>query len=453
MGNLESQSVVHASDCSHVYSSSGRLVDTVDFPSWADESHSIYGFTPPCIDYHSNENIPYRNTQCFNVEEKVGRRRSVQFRRDLTRYYAEIERLENTAPSIHIRDQVKNEVSVITLDSVVNNMPELDFMYEPLLTVIAYHCDICVLAIQEKTKNLIKTVIVCDIAKKCEVGYYVVDLNYSNLNSVQIDCCISYDCSTFIFYILEDHYDEFHAHFHAIVFNECRPVELCCEKYGHAMWYEVGLHMTFLPGCSDRLALLGECPLTTTSESSLSRHLAVYSIHNKGVLSCLEVTEQHYPVGLTCSTDCMWIATLSRNHGEQEQSAASSTAMENYVVKLYTVDKLCLMMQVEVLLSNATFSGLSHCNKMVFSNNSCLLAVASNDEHQDTQTFNCWEFEPVSSLPAEEPVLISVFRLPVISTNLKSLCREAILDHCSYHAVKQLPLPIALQDFVMFSDK
>ena len=450
MGNFESQCQPEISqDISARQDPSKRIIDTVDFLSWSDECHSTYGFTGPCNDYHTNPLVPYSFNHCYSLEVKFSRRRSVQFRRDLNCYTAELERLGNGRHSIHIRDHLKARVIVVPLARIASRLPELDYMYDPILTVIAYHRDIVAISVMEKTKNIPKIVIVCDIShgQGREVGYYTAQLNYSNLNSVHVDCCISPDCDMFVIYVLEDHYDEFHAHFHAIQFDECKPVVICTEKFGNPTWYEPGLKMCFLAD-TDKLVVMGECPIGS-SQSGPARYLAVYDLDTQCVEHGLELPDSLYPVSLNSSPDGAWIATMSRNH-----ATATTGAMETYVIKLYSSYDLTLHMQLELPLTPDTFNALSNCNKMVFSENSKLLALAFNEE-VETNYFG-WEFGPCLPVPGQQgmaSIQLGVYRLPVLNLNLKALCRDAILDHCSYFDVSLLPLPSSLIDYVKFKGK
>ncbi len=449
MGNIESQCrpEVNGGSAQQLDEQGGRIIDQVDFQTWSTSTCHQYGFAAPCGEYHDNAQLPYSCSKCYSLEVKVGRRRSVQFRKDLTRYTAELERFVGGRHSLHIRDHMTNTVVIIPLVKVANALPELDILYDPVLTVIAYHCDIMAITVQEKTKNIPKVMIFCDVKHACEVGQYVAQLNYNNLSGGQIDCCISPDSSTFILYVVEDHYDEFHTHFHAIQFNsDCKPIVICEEQLSRSTWYEPGIHIAFLPESDNtKLVVLGEKP---SGLAERFRYVIIYDLTKKDISHGVELVDNLYPVSIGVSPNGTWVATMARCPREYE-----GCDTESYMVKLYTADNLTLVTHIQFPFTIKAFNYMPMCNKLIFSLNSKLIALPSTSD-EDNLEFD-WEYGAYyrpSEHQGTSGVTMRAFRLPVVDLTLKALCRAAVLDHCSYTNAPQLPIPTAMKDYVQFKD-
>ena len=222
MGNL--QSCAEENICGSLLGDpSDRIIASCDFESWKTSKADFLGFSSPCLDYHTIESVPYSSEKCYMIEVTGTRRRTVEFRRDLACYSGEMERTPAGQHILHIRQHITGKVSVIQLPSSTLLLPELDYMVDPDLTVLAYHCDSVVFSVKDKTKNIPKVILFCDVRTKELVGHFATPVNYNNLSGVTVSCSSSVDGSNFVVFVMEDHYDEFNLAMYALHFENGKP--------------------------------------------------------------------------------------------------------------------------------------------------------------------------------------------------------------------------------------
>ena len=448
MGNIDSQC-----EKEQVAESYGNeqlktsFVEEADFNTWCASTHEKYRFPKPCVEYHSSDVKCYSAANCYSLEVKVGRRRSVQFRHDFQRYMAELESGENGQHSMHVRDFITGNFSIIPLAKVASHLTELDYLHEPVVTVIAYLGPNLVLSVQEKSKHIPKALLFCNVQTKQELGGFAAQLNYNNLSGVLLDCCVSPDDNTFLLSILEDHYDQFQVTYHAIQFDdECRPSVLCTERFNQ-VWYEPSLLLQFLPGCESRYVIgLGENP-AGLSYSDTRRYLFVYDLIEGQVNKGITLQECLYPVCLNISNDGEWLAAMFRDPSQQSVSDESGDC---YLVKVYDPQSMSCQMQKPVQFTSNGFTMLSNCNKLVFSENNQLLALPSSDTVDDIYV----DFEFASFYSPEvrgiEKVTMTIHWLPIKRITLKELCRQVVLRNCLVSQISDLPVPPPVQSYLQF---
>ncbi len=317
----------------------------------------------------------------------------------------------------------------------------MDYMIDPLLTVVAYQSEILVITVQEKTKNIPKLALFCDLVSAKDLGHHLVQVNYNNLNGTQISCSISPDRNLIAMCVIEDHYDEFYVHFHGMKMgkDEFPIIETICDiTCPNTVWYEPNIHMCFLPNESNIVIVLGDLPVSADP----TRHLLMYDLDNQSVLRSIELRDNLYPIALTCSLDGTWISTLSRDVSERDGE------LETYVTKMYSSDNLTQHMQVQGPLSCDAFNSTSHCNKVCLSTTGHLVAIASTSEFDSVVEFDPWG--PNLFYHGTSSVEVTVYRLPVVKPTLKSLSRDNILDYCKFDNLPKLPLPQSLIDYVSY---
>lgn len=444
MGNLQShieENVGH--NTFSLADSEKKILHSTDFNTWKERAAETYGFSQPCLEYHTNVDIPYSSQKCYSIEVTGTRRRTVEFRKDLSCYSGDLETTSTARHIIHIRQHIMGRSSMIPLQQ--SSAPELDYMVDPIMTVLAYHCDIVVLSVKDKTKNIPKVILFCDVGNNSLFGVFSIPVQYNNLSGVSVSCCSSVDGSNFVIYVMEDHYDEFNLHMYAMRFEDKKAVVRNMLTSGHSSWYEPNIHTSYL-GCSnDVLVTLGDYPLGLTY-SDPSRYLLTFDIANDKVAQCIALTDNLYPVSLTCSSDATWICTLSRDPSAWEGDA------EGYVVRLYTAESLSLTMEVKVPLAIDNFNSLSHCSKIMFSQNNTLLAVTSSDTREDFGP-DFYGYCGGLSKKGTKGVQVTVYRLPVVKINLKALCRDTILSSCKHEMLASLPLPNSLKSYLSYIGK
>lgn len=445
MGNIDSQCESEPlSENVSTEQVKSSFVEQADFNTWCSHVHEKYNFPKPCVEYHSSDVTAYSCASCYSLEVKVGRRRSVQFRHDFQRYLAELESIDNGQHSIHVRDCISGNFNIIPLTQVAANLSELDYLHEPILTVIAYLSSTIVLSVQEKSKHIPKVLLFCDVHQKKELGGFVVQLNYNNLSGVLLDCCISPDDNTFLLSVLEDHYDQFQVTYHAIQFtDECKPTILCTERFNQ-VWYEPSLLLQFMPDSQSRYVVgLGENP-AGLAYSDTRRYLFIYDLIEGQVQRGISLQECLYPVCLSVSSDGEWLATMFRDPSQQASSG------DCYLVKVYDPQTMICQMQKSVQFTSNGFSMLSNCNKLVFSRNNRLLALPSSDTIDDV--FVDFEFASFYSPEVRgiEKVTMTIHWLPVKKITLKELCRQEVLKNCPVSHVSDLPVPGPIKLYLQF---
>ena len=419
-----------------------QIIDKVSYENWKLASER-YNFPEPCIDIHTDTAGHFSYQKCYTLDIRGSRRRTVQFRHLLSRFSAELEQGQNGKHNVHVRDLLTSNCYVVPLQNVNGSIRELDFMIDPVLTVVAYQGDIIVITVQEKTKNIPKLALFCDIFCSKDLGHHLVPVNYNNLNATQIICAISPDGTKIAMCVVEDHYDEFILHFHALKLgHEDIPsvTTLCDINCPHTTWYEPTTHISFLPSADDVLVVLGDIPFSVSSDPS--RYLLMYDINESSVLRCMELRDDLYPVSLSCSVDGTWISTLSRNVSERDGE------LETYVTKMYFSETLTQHMEVQGPLSCDAYNSTSNCNKVVMCNSGHLLAVASTSEFDSVVEFDPWG--PNLFYHGTSSVEMTVYRLPIVKPTLKALCRDTIVECCGFTRLSSLPLPTSLKEYVSY---
>ena len=421
-----------------------RAIYQTDFKTWKESGAAMFGFPPPCVEFHMNQLVPYTLQKCFILEITGTRRRTVQFRRELTHFSAELEQVDSGDHCVHIRNLVTGQVSIVTLLQASQNLPELDYIIDPILTVISYHGDVVVVSVQDKTKNIPKLILFCDIKDKREVGHFSTPVNYNNLSGVSVTCIASVDGTNFLLFVVEDHYDEFHVNLYALQFSDTKPVLRCSPRSDQSSWYEPNLHLSYLGSSNDHLLVLGDCQFGISPADSC-RYLLLYDLKHDKVLRFVSLKDSLYPVCLTCSPDATWIATLSRDPAAWDGDA------EGYVVRLYTAESLTLTMEIKVPLAVDNYNTLSNCSKIMFSRNSTLMAITSSDTRDEFGP-DFYGYCGGFSKKGTSGVVVTVYRLPVVDMSLKALCRDVIMANCSHGHIYDLPLPNSIKAYLSCVD-
>ncbi len=419
-----------------------QVIARVSYDDWKKKAED-YNFPRPCVDVHTDAAGAFSYQKCFTQEIRGSRRRTIEFRHLLSRYSAELEQGHNGNHNVHIRDIQTANFYVIPLQNVSGSIRELDYMIDPVLTVAAYQGDVIVITVQEKTKNIPKLALFCDIASAKDLGHHLVQVNYNNLNATHINCAISPDGRTVVVCVTEDHYDEFIMHFHALSLGcgDVPSVATSCDILcPHTTWYEPTNYICFLPGVAKVVVVLGDVPVTVSSEPN--RYLIMYDVDTSSVLRCVSLKDDLYPVSLSCSPDGTWISTLSRNVSERDGE------LETYVTKLFFSETLMQHMEVRGPLSVDAYNTTSNCNKVMMCNSGHLVAVASTSEFDSVVEFDPWG--PNLFYHGTSSVEVTVYRLPIVKPTLKALCRDSIIKCCKFNDLVHLPLPSALQDYVNY---
>ena len=419
-----------------------RILDKVSYEDWKHVAER-YNFSEPCIEIHADTAGQFSYQKCYTLDIRGSRRRTVQFRYLLSRYSAELEQGHNGHHNMHVRDLLTSNFYVVPLQDVNGSIRELDFMIDPVLTVVAYQEGVIVITVQEKTKNIPKLALFCDLLCAKDLGHHLVPVNYNNLNATQINCAISPDRTTVAICVVEDHYDEFVMHFRAFkLSHEDTPIitTLCDIKCPHTTWYEPTTHMSFLPNADNVVVVLGDIPFTVTSDPS--RYLLMYDIDESSVLRCVSLKDNLYPVSLSCSLDGTWISTLSRNVSERDGE------LETYITKMYFSETLTQHMEVQGPLSCDAYNSTSNCNKVVMCKSGHLVAIASTSEFDSVVEFDPWG--PNLFYHGTSSVEMTVYRLPIVRPTLKGLCRDTIVESCKFDMLSKLPLPSSLIKYVSY---
>ena len=419
-----------------------RILDKVCYEDWKQAAEQ-YNFPEPCIDIHKDTAGYFSYQKCYTLDIRGSRRRTVQFRHLLSRYSAELEQGHNGHHNIHVRDLLTSNFYVVPLQDVNGSIRELDFMIDPVLTIVAYQGDIIVITVQEKTKNIPKLVLFCDLLCAKDLGHHLVPVNYNNLNATQINCAISPDGTTVAICVVEDHYDEFVMHFHALKLGrEDTPTvtTLCDINCPHTTWYEPTNHISFLPNADNVVIVLGDMPFAISSDPS--RYLLMYDLDASNVLRCVALKDDLFPVSLSCSPDGTWITTLSRIVSERDGE------LETYVTKMYFSETLTQHMEVQGPLSCDAYNSTSNCNKVVMCNSGHLVAIASTSEFDSVVEFDPWG--PNLFYHGTSSVEMTVYRLPIVKPCLKALCRDTIVQCCKFDMLSKLPLPVRLKEYVSY---
>ncbi len=419
-----------------------RIIAKASYEKWKEEAER-YNFSRPCVDTHTESAGAFSNQKCYTQEMRGSRRRAIQFRHLLSRYTAELEQGKSGSHKLHVRDVVTGAAHVVPLHNTNGSIRELDFMIDPVLTVVAYDKNIVAVTVQEKTKNIPKLALFCDISSAKDLGHYLVQVNYGNLNAAQINCAISPDGATVALCVVEDHYDEFLTHFHALKFSseDAPTVSTFCDiSCPHSTWYEPTNHMCFLPRSRDVVVLLGDVPVALSSDPS--RFLIMYDVTTSTPLRCVELRDHLFPVTLTCSPDGTWISTLSRDVSERDGE------LETYVTKLFHAETLTQHLEVRGPLSCDAYNSTSNCNKVMLSSSGHLVAIASTSEFDSVVEFDPWG--PNLFYRGTSSMEVTVYRLPLVNATLRALCRDVIVRHCTFSNIARLPLPATLQEYVSY---
>lgn len=419
-----------------------HIIDKVSYEDWKHKAKQ-FNFAAPCLETHTDAAGQFSYQKCYTLDIRGSRRRTVQFRHLLSRYSAELEQGHNGHHYVHVRDLITSNFYVVALQNVNGSIRELDFMIDPVLTIVAYQGDVIVITVQEKTKNIPKLALFCDLSCAKDLGHHLVQVNYNNLNATQINCAISPDGSTIAMCVVEDHYDEFVMHFRALKLGHGETpsvTTLCDVSCPHTTWYEPTTHICFLPNTENVVVVLGDIPITISSDPN--RYLLMYDIEASTVLRGVELRDDLFPVSLSCSPDGTWISTLSRNVSERDGE------LETYITKMYFSETLVQHMGVQGPLSCDAYNSISHCNKVVMCNSGHLAAIASTSEFDSVVEFDPWG--PNLFYHGTSSVEMTVYRLPIVKPSLKAMCRDTIIQCCHFSNLAKLPLPFALKEYVSY---
>ena len=301
------------------------------------------------------------------------------------------------------------------------------------------------ISVRGKTKRTPNVVLFFDIKKEVDIGFYPIEVNVNNLNCTSVECCVSASGDTFIISVIENHYDEFEIHFHALRFSDDGPIQrLCNFRFQQTCWYEPEIQLFFVPSqeaSSDRVIVMGEFPNGVT-HCGRANCLLTYNLLSERVEQAIVIEDRLYPKSLTCSPDGQWFAVLCRKSSEQW-----SSNVDSYVVQLYSADCLTLRLEFSTAMSLHGYNLFSNCSRVVFSRNSQLLAVASSTW---SECWNTGEFEVLMPSAEAEQTQFTVYRLPTPDLSLKPMCRDAILSACNVTDVTQLPLPKAMWEYLQY---
>ena len=311
--------------------------------------------------------------------------------------------------------------------------------------MIAYHSDIVVVSVRGKTKRTPNVVLFFDVKRQLDIGFYPIEVNVNNLNCTSVECCVSQGGETFIISVIENHYDQFELHFHALRCNENGNVQdLCDVRFHQACWYEPAIHLSFIPcsdATSDIVVALGEFPNSVT-QCGRANCILTYSLAGEKVEHAVVIRDDLYPKSITCSLNSEWFGVLCRKSSESWCSS-----VDCYVVQLYSVDHLILRLEVDSSMSLQGYNMFSNCSRVVFSLSGQLMAVASSTW---SDCWNTGEFEVLVPTASSEQTQFTVYRLPTPDISLKPMCRDAVLASCLISNVKHLPLPNAMLSFLQY---
>ena len=311
--------------------------------------------------------------------------------------------------------------------------------------MIAYHKDTVVVSVRGKTKRTPNVVLFFDMKKQVDIGFHPVEVNVNNLNCTSVECSVNGNGDTFIISVLENHYDEYEMHFHAMRFSQNRVIQRLCDvHFQQCCWYEPEIHLFFMPNDSlvdQRVATLGEFPNGITHCGRVNC-LLVYNLSMEKVEQAVIIRDNLFPKSLACSPDGKWLAVLSRKSSE-----SWCTNVDSYVVQLYSAEHFILRLQVDTSMSLHGYNLFSNCSRVVFSRTSELLAVASStwSDH-----WNTGEFEVIMPSAESEQTQFTLYRVPAPEISLKPMCRDVILANCEIQNVIKLPLPSAILKYCQY---
>lgn len=309
--------------------------------------------------------------------------------------------------------------------------------------MIAYHNHIIAVTVRSRTKRTTSVVLFFNLQESCDIGYYLIPVNVNNLNSTKVECCTNQEGNIFIISVLENHYDQFELHFHALkCMSENTMQHYDDFRFDQPCWYEPQIHLSFMSSSHDEIIAHGEFPNSITQRGNV-QCLVRYNLTSKAVEQAVQINDQLYPQSVSCSPDKQWLALLCRQSSDNWCSN-----VDCYKVQLYSSDNLLLRLEIDTAFSLNGYYSFSNCSRIVFSAGSELLAVASSSW---SECWNTGEFEVLVPSKKPEQMQMTVYRVPSANLNLKYLCRDIILKSCHIREAYQLPLPNAMVDYLQYN--